>query len=93
MAESDSMKEVINHAAVWAATTIMMALREAKPQLTTTVSHTQPQAQRHGGPEPMKPTFNWRVQDRYVQFGVDFSYCWLNLEEQLYSLEQYIGCF
>ena len=24
--------------------------------------------------------------------GVDFSYCWLNLEEQLYSLEQYIGC-
>ena len=25
-------------------------------------------------------------------FGVDFSYCWLNLEEQLYSLEQYIGC-
>ena len=24
--------------------------------------------------------------------GVDFSCCWLNLEEQLYSLEQYISC-
>ena len=30
-----------------------------------------------------------RVQ---AMLGVDFSYCWLNLEEQLYSLEQYIGC-
>ena len=27
-----------------------------------------------------------------ANFGVDFSYYWLNLEEQLYSLEQYIGC-
>ena len=24
-------------------------------------------------------------------FDVDFSYCWLNLEVKLYSLEQYIG--
>ena len=28
----------------------------------------------------------------YLDDGVDFSYCWLNLEEKLYSLEQYIGC-
>ena len=27
-----------------------------------------------------------------VEYCVGFSYCWLNLEEQLQSLEQYIGC-
>ena len=26
-----------------------------------------------------------------INFGVDFPYCWFNLEEKLYSLEQYIG--
>ena len=26
-----------------------------------------------------------------VSFGVDFSYCWINVENLRYSLEQYIG--
>ena len=31
------------------------------------------------------------IKKRINQLDVDFSYCWLNLEVKLYSLEQYIG--
>ena len=43
---------------------------------------------------PLKTKTAEEVLQVYIDhvFGVDFSYCWLNLEEQLYSLEQYIGC-
>ena len=42
---------------------------------------------------PLNVQFTHTQQKKIHQVGVDFSYCWLNLEEQLYSLEQYIGCF
>ena len=51
MAELDSIKEVVNHAAMQAATAVMMALRDAKAGSwpTTAVSHREPQKQRHSG--------------------------------------------
>ena len=33
----------------------------------------------------------YRYVIHYFSLDVDFSYCWLNLEVKLYSLEQYIG--
>ena len=32
------------------------------------------------------------LENTILEFDVDFSYCWLNLEASWYSLEQYIGC-
>ena len=33
----------------------------------------------------------FRLQNNMGVLNVDFSYCWINLDEGWYSLEQYIG--
>ena len=48
MAESEGIRELVNQAAVQAATAAMMVLRdvEAGPQLTTRASHRKPERER-----------------------------------------------
>ena len=88
MAESQSIKEVVNQAAIHAAMAVMIVLRytDAGPQPPTVVSHRKPQRQRHNGPIHKKPTCNWDAQDRYVEL-VNFEKEVLSmLDTKLYAL-------
>ena len=88
MTESDNIKEVVNQVAMQAVVAVMMALRdmEGGSQMTTAVTHREPQGQRHSGPMLMKPAFSWGVQDRYIglmNFKMDVSNI---LETKVYEL-------
>ena len=68
MAESESIKDIVNQVAAQATLVVMMALRdaEARPWPTTAVSHRGLQKLRKSGSILIKPLFNWGLQDRYV---------------------------
>ena len=60
MAESEGIKETVNQLAVQAATSVMMALRDAKkgPQPNTMASHGALQRQRHSEQILVQPALN-----------------------------------
>ena len=69
MADSASIKEIVNQVAVQAATVVMMAVRDTEtvPLPATTSNQLETQRQRHGGPLLERPKFNWGMQDRYLK--------------------------
>ena len=69
MAESEGIQEVVNQAAIQAATTVMMALigMGVGPNLAPTAKLREPQQQRCGGPALEKPSFNRNMQDSYTE--------------------------
>ena len=88
MAESENTKEVVNQLAVQAAMVVMTVLRdtEAGSQLTTMMSHREPQRHKHSGPVLVKPLFNCYMQDRYIEL-MNFEMEVLNfLETKAYGL-------
>ena len=60
MAESESIKEIINGATIQVAMMVLMALRntETGPQLTSSISQKEPLRLRQSGPVLVKLTFN-----------------------------------
>ena len=69
MADSESIKAIINHLAVQAATVVMVAFRDTEtgPQLATTRNQQETQRQQNGGLVLEKLRFNWNIPDRYVE--------------------------
>ena len=69
MNESEYIKEVVNQLAVQAAAAVMMVLRntEVGPQLTTMVSHREPQRRRYSWTVLVNLAFTWGMQDRYIE--------------------------
>ena len=68
MADSACIKEIVNQAAVHAATLVMMAFRDTQtgPQPATLQNQWKTQRQRNGGLALEKPRFNCDMLDRYV---------------------------
>ena len=73
MPYSESIKEIVNWVAVYAATLVLITFRDTEKGslLARTLNQQEIQRQRHGGPILGKPKFNWDVQDRYVEL-LDF---------------------
>ena len=69
MGESEGIQEVVNQAAIQVATVVMMTLRgvAAGPYLAQAANLREPQQQRHGRLALIKPSFDWNVQDRYIE--------------------------
>ena len=69
MADSESIKEIVNQVAVQEAATVMMVFRDTDTGflLASTPNQHKNQRQRHGGLVLEKLRFNLGIPDRYVE--------------------------
>ena len=69
MADSESIKQIINQVAIQAAMAAMMACRDSDTisQPATTRNQQETQRQRHWGLILEKPKFNWGTQERCIE--------------------------
>ena len=70
MIETEGIQNVVNQAAIQAATAVMMTMRgpDVGPLLVPSANLREPQWWRHGRPALEKPLFNWNAQDKYMEF-------------------------
>ena len=69
MADSESIKEIINQVAVQVAIVVMVAFRDTEtgPWPATIQNKPETQRQRHGGLILEKPRLKWDALDRYIK--------------------------
>ena len=69
MTEPGGIQEIVNLATIQVVIAVMMVLQDTDvvPQLSPLSSLRESQRQGHGRLALEKPSFNWNVQDRYVE--------------------------